>query len=534
MRKRSFWGWGWEDEGAEPSRLAAVETGLSALLGMRDVERISKPTIDEIRLPPSRLRPPPALEGLFSASVQSRASHTYGKSYRDIVRGLRRDFSRPPDLVAYPTTEAEIIDILDFCEQKRVAVIPYGGGSSVCGGVEADVGGGFSGVVSLDLGRLGEVLEIDEISRSARIQAGAFGPAIEAQLRPRGLSLRHYPQSFEHSTLGGWIATRSGGHFATLHTHIDDFVQALRVITPSGVIQTRRLPASGAGPSPERLFIGSEGALGVIVEAHMRVQHRPRFRAQATVSFPSFLKGAEAARRLAQSGLYPSNCRLLDPIEAMINGAGAGDRAILLVAFESADHPLDAWLGRALEVCQEEGGEVSGSEIRSSTGEGERREAKADAFRASFLKAPYLRDELVAMGTVVETFETAITWDRFESFYRAVKDQTRDAVRKACGTGLVTCRLTHVYPDGAAPYFTVIAPARRGSELSQWDEIKQAATETLLAHGGTTTHHHAVGRDFRAFYERERPEGFARALEAAKASLDPAGILNPGALLPPR
>ncbi len=224
MRKRSFWGWGWEDEGADPSQLAAVETGLSALLGMRDIERIPPPSLDEIRLPPPKIRVPSKFEHLVSAEAYDRASHTYGKSYRDIVRGLRRDFSRPPDLVAYPKSEADVVALLDWCSSARIAAIPYGGGTSVCGGVEADVGQGFAGVVSLDLSRLDQVLEIDETSRSARIQAGVLGPSLEAQLKPKGLSLRHYPQSFEHSTLGGWIATRSGGHFATLHTHIDDFV----------------------------------------------------------------------------------------------------------------------------------------------------------------------------------------------------------------------------------------------------------------------------------------------------------------------
>lgn len=534
MKKRSFWGWGWGDQGADPSQLAAVETGLSALLGMRDIERIPPPSLDEIRLPPPKIRAPSTLEHLVSAEAYDRASHTYGKSYRDIVRGLRRDFSHPPDLVAFPKSEADVVALLDWCSSARIAAIPYGGGTSVCGGVEADVGQGFAGVVSLDLGRLDQVLEVDEISRSARIQAGVMGPSLEAQLKPKGLSLRHFPQSFEHSTLGGWIATRSGGHFATLHTHIDDFVQSLRVITPSGVVETRRLPASGAGPSPDRLFIGSEGMLGIIVEASMRLQKRPSFRTSATVSFTDFERGATAARMLAQSGLYPSNCRLLDPLEAMINGAGSGDRAVLLLAFESADHPLDAWMERALELCRDAGGDVNLEAVVRSTGEAKEREGRAEAWRAAFLKAPYLRDALVTMGMVIETFETAITWDRFEAFHKAVKEATRKAVREVCGAGLVTCRLTHVYPDGAAPYFTVVAPAKRGSELAQWDAIKAAATEVVLAEGGTVTHHHAVGRDFRPFYAAERPEGFARALEAAKEALDPAGILNPGVLLPPR
>jgi alkyldihydroxyacetonephosphate synthase len=408
----------------------------------------------------------------------------------------------------------------------------------VVGGVEAAVGGDYAGAVSIDLGRLDRVLEIDRVSRAARIQAGVLGPALEDQLRPHGLTLRHFPQSFEFSTLGGWIATRSGGHYATLATHVDEFVESLRVLTPAGVVETRRLPGSGAGPSPDRLFIGSEGALGVIVEAWMRLQDRPRFRASAALRFPGeggFARGAEAVRLLAQSGLHPANCRLLDPVEALTSGAGAGDAAVLVLGFESADHPLGAWMARALELCRDAGGiapEGSGATRRDAEGA---RDDAASAWRRSFLGAPYVRDALVRAAVISETFETAITWDRFAAFHAEVAGATREAVARVCGAGSVACRLTHAYPDGAAPYFTVLAPGRRGSELEQWAEIKAAASEAILRGGGTITHHHAVGRDHRAGYDRERPEGFARALAAAKVALDPAGILNPGVLVdPPR
>src|SRR5262249_26958605 len=273
------------------------------------------PRLDELTLAPPRLAPPGPLEGICSAAPFDRASHTYGKSFRDVVRALRRDFRSAPALVAFPGREADVAAVLDWCSGARAAVIPYGGGSSVVGGVEPAVGDGWRGAVSLDLSRLDRVVEMDRTSRAARIQAGVLGPALEAQLRPAGLTLRHFPQSFEFSSLGGWIATRSGGHYATLYTHIDDFVEALRVVTPSGTIETRRLPGSGAGPSPDRMFIGSEGILGVITEAWMRLQDRPTFRASAAVTFPSFAAGTEAARAIAQAGLYPANCRLLDPGE---------------------------------------------------------------------------------------------------------------------------------------------------------------------------------------------------------------------------
>jgi alkyldihydroxyacetonephosphate synthase len=529
MRTRRFWGWGYEDGGADPALLGAVEAGLAGLLGMSEIRRAAPPRIEEIALRPARIRAPAALARMIRDEPAERAGHSYGKSYRDVVRALARDFSNPPDLVAYPESEDDVRALLDWCTSERVAAIPYGGGSSVCGGVEPVVGAAFRGSLSIDLARLSRVLEVDPVSRSARIQAGALGPALEAELRPHGLTLRHFPQSFELSTLGGWIATRSGGHFATLHTHIDELVQALTVVTPSGRIETRRLPGDGAGPSPERLWIGSEGILGVITEAWMRLFERPRFRASFSARFADFSSGARAVRGLAQAALYPANCRLLDPLEAMLNGAGAGDSALLLVAFESSDHPLAAWVARAAEICREAGADLPADAIKSSSQAGER-EGSAGAWRAAFLRAPYLRDELVLRGVFVETFETAITWDRFDALCAAV----RTAASEAAGArALVTCRVTHAYPDGAAPYFTLITPAARGGELAQWDAIKQAVTSAMLAAGGTVTHHHAVGRDFRPWYEQQRPEPFARALGAAKRALDPAWVLNPGVLLPP-
>ena len=537
-RSRKFWGWGLEGEGPTPEQERAIAAGLAARFGAHggDLRPTPPPSAASLRLPAPRLAPPDALAPLCSAEPLERAGHAYGKSYRDLVRARAGRFEHPPDWVAFPRDEADVVALLDWCAEAGAAAVPYGGGSSVVGGVEPSVGEAYRGVVTLDLARLDRVLEIDRLSRAARIQAGVLGPALEDQLRPHGLTLRHYPQSFEFSSLGGWIATRSGGHYATLLTHVDEFVEGLRLVTPRGVIETRRLPGSGAGPSPERLFIGSEGILGVITEAWMRLQDRPVFRAQASVRFPGprgFLDGARAVRALAQSGLYPANCRLLDPLEALTSGAGGGDEAVLVLAFESADHPLDAWAARALELCRAAGGVVPESAAAPRRDGVAAREGAAAAWRKAFLQAPYLRDALVGMGVLSETFETAITWDRFEDFHSAVLEAARGAVTRVCGAGSVTCRFTHAYPDGPAPYYTVLAPARRGAELAQWSEIKAAASEALLACGGTITHHHAVGRDHRPWYDRERPALFAEALRAAKRALDPAGILNPGVLIDP-
>jgi alkyldihydroxyacetonephosphate synthase len=532
-RRRKFWGWGYEGDGPNADQRKAIADAFAARFGTGPLTFVEPPRIDEIDLRKPRLSPPAALASCCSQTTEDRAAHTYGKGFRDVVRAFRRDYSNPPDVVAFPRNESDVAAVLDWCSSAGAVAIPYGGGSSVVGGVELPPEGGYAGAVSIDLARLDRVLEIDRTSRAARIEAGVLGPGLEDQLRPHGLTLRHFPQSFEFSSLGGWIATRSGGHFATLYTHIDDFVESLRAVTPTGIVESRRLPGSGAGPSPDRMLIGSEGILGVITEAWMRLQDRPKFRAATAVTFPDFLTGARAVRAIAQAGLYPSNCRLLDPGEAETAGAGSGAEAVLLLAFESADHALDPWMSRALECAADHGGKFSADAAKTKTeGDGARGGA-AGAWRQAFLGAPYIRDALVGMGVLTETFETAITWERFESFHTEVMSTTEEAVRRVCGAGRVTARFTHAYPDGPAPYYTILAPSRLSSQIEQWAEIKQAASACLMRLGGTITHHHAVGRDHRPWYDLQRPEGFARALRAAKRALDPQAILNPGVLIDP-
>ncbi len=419
--------------------------------------------------------------------------------------------------------------VLDWAGGAQAAVTPFGGGSSVVGGVEQQIDGHSRAAVSLDLRHLDRVIEIDHISRAARIEAGVFGPALEAQLRPHGLTLRHFPQSYEYSTLGGWIATRSGGHFATLYTHIDDLVESIRMVTPQGMIETRRLPGSGAGPSPDRMVIGSEGILGVITEAWMRLQHRPRFRAGGAIRFADFFAAARAVRAIAQAGLFPANCRILDPQEAQNTGAGDGSAAIMVLAFELGDHPLEAWMARALECCSDHGGTPERPGDRDA-----HREGAAEQWRTAFIRMPYARERMIRRAIIADTFESAITWERFEAFHDQVKAATEAAIHAATGQpGQVTCRFTHAYPDGPAPYFSFHALGRHDALEEQWRSIKSAAADALIAAGGTITHHHAVGRDHRAWYDRQRPDLFAAALRSVKQSLDPQGLLNRGVLIDP-
>jgi alkyldihydroxyacetonephosphate synthase len=501
-------------------------------------EEVEEPVpLDAIELPAPRLSAPGSLAEIVTEDRHERVLHAHGKAYRDVVRAFRGWIDNPPDLVAHPRDERDVEAVLEWCADAGAAAIPFGGGTSVVGGVEARLGEAYAGAVSVDLKRLDRVLEIDETSRAARIQSGALGPALEDQLRPEGLTLRHFPQSFEFSTLGGWIATRSGGHFATLYTHIDDLVESVRAITPSGAWESRRLPGSGAGPSPDRMLIGSEGILGVITEAWMRLQERPRFKASVGVAFDDFDAAACAVREISQSGLNPSNCRLLDASETELTHAGPPGKALLVLGFESAHHPVDGSIEIAITAARDHGGEPG--EVRGQRSGGGSDDA-VGAWRQAFLAAPYLRDNFVALGVLSDTFETAITWERFSEFHARVMDTARAAVAEASGVPAsgngaprLSCRFTHTYPDGPAPYYTVLAPARRRSEVEQWDEVKAAASEAILAAGGTITHHHAVGRDHRPWYDRQRPDPFAEALRAAKRAVDPGATLNPGVLVDP-
>ena len=529
--RRKFYGWGREDQTVSDEETVFLARAFGLKFGTTLRPPSAAPKVEDFDLRRPRVEPKGAIARLCTSDPHERLVHAYGKSFPDYVRMFERQVPCPPDFVVYPENEADVAAVLSWASDAKVAVIPFGGGSSVCGGVECDVGDAYAGVLSLDLARMGKVLEVDRASRAARIQAGAFGPAIETALKPHKLTLRHFPQSFEYSTLGGWIVTRSGGHFATLYTHIDDFVEAMRVVTPKGLLETRRLPGSGAGPQAERMFLGSEGILGVVTEAWMRLQDVPTFRASASVKFADFLKAAACVRALSQSGLNPSNCRLIDADEALSTMAGDGSASLLVLAFESADHPQDAKLARALELVRDHGGVV---DAPKASGGQEHREGAAGAWRNAFLRAPFYREVLTPMGLIVDTFETATTWDRFPAFHAQVKARLHDVLQRVTGKpGTVTCRFTHVYPDGPAPYYTFHALGRQNALLQQWQEIKAVANDVVVSAGGTITHHHAVGRDHRPGYARECPPLFAEALRAAKSALDPDGVLNPGVLIDP-
>jgi alkyldihydroxyacetonephosphate synthase len=358
-----------------------------------------------------------------------------------------------------------------------------------------------------------------------------FGPHLEDQLRPHGYTLRHFPQSFTGSTLGGWIATRAGGHYATNHTHIDDFVESVRMLTPRGWWESRRLPGSGAGPDPNRLVIGSEGILGVITEAWMRLQDRPVFRATAGVRFPTWADGYTATRVIAQAKLWPANLRLLDPDLARTAARMDGTEALLIVGFESSVASQRGPMAQAVEIARASGGAVGDDEILIADGTGSPtgRSGAVGAWRDAFI--PKGGGLAAGLGMIGGTFETAITWDRWPEFDAAVRAAATEALREVCGGGTLNCRFTHVYPDGPAPYYTYAGARPAADPAAQHHAIKKAASDAIMAGGGTITHHHAVGRHHRPWYDTERPDLFAESLRAVKRTLDPSGILNPGVLI---
>ena len=529
-QRLKYWGWGYEGHGLSSGDREMLLRTLAEEFGIRGSGDAAVPHLEGISLPAPLLNPPGSLAPICTQEPYERILHSFGQSQPDSIRIFARDFAHAPDVVAYPRDEADVAALLEWAGEAGAALVPFGGGSSVVGGVTPDIDDGFAGTVTLDMSRMSRVLEVDPVSRAARIQGGARGPVIEAGLKPHGMTLRHFPQSFQHSTLGGWVATRSGGHFATLYTHIDDLVESMALVTPAGRMESRRLPGSGAGPSPDRLVLGSEGALGIITEAWVRLQGRVAFKATAGFRFPGFLQAAGAVRAIAQAGLFPANVRIVDGVELAVNGAGDGSFTLLVVSFESADHPVEPWMDRAVECARDHGG-LPDVDWRANPDA--HLKGAVGAWRDAFIKMPYNRENLTPCGIISDTFESAITWDRFESFYHAVKDATQQAIRDTTGQeGAVSCRFSHAYPDGPAPYFAFHCAGHPGSMLEQWRDIKRAVSDAVIDNGGTITHHHAIGRDHQPWYQKQRPGLFGDVLARAKAHLDPKGILNPGVIVP--
>ncbi len=539
MSRQRWWGWGVDGhDGPLPAGLEALlgeELGLGA-------ERRGPPRLEALVLPPAALDAGTraALEAIVGSpwlrdDHAARATHAAGRSYPDLVRLREGRLDAAPDAVAEPADAAEVLALLRTCAEHDLAVVPFGGGTSVVGGV-APLAGDHAGVLALDLGRLAGLVGLDPRSGLATLRAGTFGPDAERELGRHGLTLGHLPQSFEFSTVGGWVATRSAGQASTGYGRADTLVQRLRLATPAGELVAGRGPASAAGPDLRALVAGSEGTLGVITEATLRVRPVPGARRFEAWALPGFAAGCEALRALAQAGAAAPVTRLSDEEESRLNLAmsspprvaralrgylrarGTARPCLLVLGWEGADAAgLRARREAGVRLLRAHGAVALGAR-------------GGESWARSRYRAPYLRDELLSRGVLVDTLETAQDWAGLLETYRAVGAALRGALAARGTPGLVGCHVSHLYPTGASLYFTFLACQERGSELAQWRAAKAAASDAIAAAGATITHHHAVGSDHAPWLGGELgPLGLA-VLRATRATLDPTGIMNPGKL----
>jgi alkyldihydroxyacetonephosphate synthase len=535
--------WGWGEDGHAVPLSAAAERLLRDELGADPSVRKPPVPFEQVSLPEPSV-PEPLRERLASAlgpeglrdDRETRVAHAVGRSYPDLVRIRAGDASTAPDAVAFPASAEVVAAVLGLCAEHRVAVVPFGGGTSVVGGVEP-VRDGFAGAISLDLGRLASKVEVDRTSLTARLDAGLLGPEAERRLRAEGVTLGHFPQSFEYSTVGGWLATRSAGQASTGYGRIDELAEAVRCVTPSGELGTKAVPASAAGPSLRELVVGSEGILGVICDATLRVRPAPAARRYEGWSFATFAEGCDALRVMEQAGAAADVNRLSDE-----------DETRLTMALASSGSTTEKLGRRYLRMRGHEGGclAILGFEGSEEQVEDRRRAAGAllragggvslgnrpgEAWYRGRFAAPYLRDELLDRGVMAETLETATSWSNLGKLHGAVREALRAALSGRGTEPLVMCHVSHLYPSGGSLYFTFLA-RQEDDALAQWRAAKTAASEAIVAGGGTITHHHAIGRDHRQWLAAEDGELGIEVLRAAKARLDPAGIMNPGKLLP--
>ncbi len=521
----------WGDPAAAKPLSPGIRTLLSQALGL-DGPGPDQPSADQVQLRPSTLSQADR-EGLSSivgaANItfedRARLLRAGGKSTLDLLR--RRDFGAQdaPDAVLLPKNEEEVAEVLSYCAVQGIAVVPFGGGTSVVGGLDPDRGG-FNAVVSLDLGRLNELHALDEVSWEAELGAGLSGPEAERLLGAHGFSLGHFPQSYLFATIGGFAATRSSGQDSAGYGRFNDMVRGLRAVTPAGILDLGRAPESAAGPDLRQLLMGSEGTLGIITRVRVHIHPIPAATRHEAWSFPDFATGADALRAVVQTGTGPTVIRLSDEAETGVNLAtteSIGEQQVTggclaITVFEGTEAHVASRHSETRALLEASGGTSLGEE-------------PAHAWEHGRFNAPYLRDSLLSAGALCETLETATNWSNVPTLKAAVTEALTGALADSGTPALVLCHISHVYPTGASLYFTVVA-AQRGNPIEQWRAAKTAASDAMVRVGATITHHHAVGADHLPWMRNEIGDVGVQILRAAKAALDPAGILNPGKLIP--
>lgn len=541
--KMKWWGWGREGESYPIPDSQGFWSFLEQKLGpLKQSPRVS--SLNDIALPPSRLTAKD-LEDLRELLGESgvttddadRIMHSFGKSYVDLLRIRRGRVESGPDVVVFPQSQEEIQDLLGLASHRAWAVVPFGGGTSVVGGVEVTGAGNPS--VSLDLRRMNRVLHIDRTSHTAVVQSGILGPALERELNANGFTLGHFPQSFEFSTLGGWVATRSAGQNSTKYGKIEHMVISLRLVSPTGVLDSPVVPADAAGPSLLQCLIGSEGALGVITQVVVRIHPLPQNRAFAAYLFPDFTTGVDAVKKMLQADLRPAVLRLSDPQETAMalllarsprpslkerlghlyvrfRGFDLQSSALLLLIFEGPDS--------LVSVAKREAHRHARSGLHLGS-------LPARNWMKERFRHPYLRDDLLDRSIMVDTLETAAPWQKLPELYAAVRQALSDAVLATAPGALVFGHLSHGYPDGASLYFTFMARQQPGQELEQWQTVKTAATEAILKHGGALSHHHGIGSVHKPWASTYLGKEGLSLLAELKNKIDPQNIMNPGKLL---
>lgn len=520
----------WDAWGSTPAHLPAGARALVATLlpgTAHPVPRRARPSLAPTRLGSDDLEAIGAVVDPANATTDDavRVLHLGGKSTLDLLARRLDDHAQAPDAVVRPSSHDEVLAVLRVCDARGIAVVPFGGGTSVVGGVDPRTGTHRS-VIALDLARTAALLALDEESLLATFGAGTTGPQAEELLGARGFTLGHFPQSFAYATVGGFAATRSSGQASRGYGRFDDLVHSLRIATPTGELDLGRAPASAAGPDLRQLFLGSEGAFGVLTEITVRIRRRPDVTRYAAWSFRDFASGAAALRELTQRGIRPTVLRLSDETETRVNATMGGHltrlRGCLAVATFDGIGPDEADIAAELTA-----------DVFARHGAKARGEEPARSWERGRFASPALRDALLDGGILAETLETATTWKNLATLKTAVTAALTTALEATGTKPVVMCHISHVYPAGASLYFTCVATLTT-DPVAQWAAAKDAASRAIAAAGGTVTHHHAVGRDHRPYLEGEIGPLGVEILRAVKRTLDPRGIMNPGALVEER
>lgn len=503
--------------------------------------------LDEVELPPSRLDPD-ALALLRSAvgetavrdDREARLEHVGGLSYVDLLRQRAGDVADAPDVVAYPASHDDVVRLLRTCEQLDLAVVPFGGGTSVVGGLRG-APGGHRGLVSVAFTRMANLIDVDATSCLARVGPGITGPVLEPLLAEHGLTLGHLPQSWARASIGGYVVTRSAGQASSGYGRIDEMVESMTVATPRGSLTLGRAPASAAGPDLRQLFMGSEGTLGIVTEVTLRVRHLPGAARYEAAMFPSYEQGIGAFRDLTQAGLNADVMRLSDEEETVANLGLSGPTGFVGSAFNSylrarkvdkGAMAILGWEARSKDALAAR--RTAGWDLLREHGAVSLGRRVGESWRHGRFSGPYLRDRLMDDGYLVETLETATTWRQLFALHTTVLETLTTALAKPDRPGpYVMSHVSHVYESGASLYFTVLAGADDERPVEQWQSAKQAVSAAISATGATISHHHGVGVDHEPWMVNEIGETGVAILRAVKQELDPAGILNPGKLIPP-